>query len=268
MPAEVRRCPLCDRDNSGAPPLPYAEPPWQIKQCAGCGLVYLENPPPYESLEKDFAWEQTWAAEKQLRRQREPLLYWLAAATDFFRRQVFKRDKLTPLARRYLRCGPILDVGCGDGCALDRLPPEFIPHGIEVSKTLHALADARFRSRGGRCIRADALSGMREFPPAFFDGIVMCSFLEHERNPRAALESASALLNPGARLILKVPNYASWNRVARGARWCGFRSPDHVNYFTPKSLTRLLTDCGFRVVRFGWLDRSPSSDNMWLVAEH
>ena len=32
-----------------------------------------------------------------------------------------------------------------------------------------------------------------------------------------------------------------------GAAWCGFRYPDHVNYFTPASLRRMAAECGLRL---------------------
>ena len=46
-------------------------------------------------------------------------------------------------------------------------------------------------------------------------------------------------------VFIRVPNFASTNRKVRGAQWCGFRYPDHVNYFTPDSLSKMAADCGF-----------------------
>jgi hypothetical protein len=110
------------------------------------------------------------------------------------------------------------------------------------------------------------VSALSQWEPGFFDGMVMSSYLEHEPAPRPLLEAARRTMRPGAALIVKVPNFASWNRAARGPRWCGFRFPDHVNYFTPALLVRLLKDCGFDIRRFGPLDHIPTSDNMWLIA--
>ncbi len=238
-----------------------------LRQCAGCGLVYLENPPPALELAEELAWEKTYYEERRRRREREPVLQGLGAAVNFLRARVFRRDKLSALARRHFPAGRILDVGCSDGAALARLPAGYVPFGIEVSKGLQRLAEEKFSARGGRSVRSDALSGMLQFPEASFDGVVMMSYLEHEANPRQALEQAVRLLRPGASLIVKAPNYACWNRSVRGARWCGFRSPEHVNYFTPQLLRRLVMECGLRVRQFGFLDRLPTSDNMWLVAE-
>lgn len=247
--------------------LPYSVAPWALKRCAACGLVYLENPPAYSSLEEEFAYEKTWAEEDQRRRSREPLLYHSSRALQAVPKRLLRRDKLVALARRYFPPGRVLDVGCGDGSTLNRLPAPFIPFGIEVSKELSRRAQERFAPRGGRVVQADALSGLEQFEPGSFDGVVMISFLEHEASPRQALQSAMRVMKPAARLIVKVPNYASWNRAVRGARWCGFRFPDHVNYFTPGLLRRLLEESGLRVLRFGLADRFPTSDNMWMVAE-
>ena len=78
--------------------------------------------------------------------------------------------------------------------------------------------------------------------------------------------AAQGVIAPDGVLIIKVPNYGSVNRRVFGRRWCGFRFPDHMNYFTPESLVRLCAECGLGVRAFSWLDRLPTSDNMWLVA--
>lgn len=230
-------------------------------------MVYLENPPAYDSLQADFAWEKTFAAESDARRRQHPFLYRIGRAPKAVLQRLSKRDKLVSWACRYFSPGPVLDIGCAGGHTLERLPPQFIPYGIEISAELSRIAQQRFGPRGGRVIQADALSGLRQFDAGFFTGIIMTGFLEHEPNPREVLAAASRLMRAGSRLIVKVPNYACWNRTVRGAGWCGFRHPDHVNYFTPERLEFLLASSHFRVIRFGLLDRFPTSDNMWLVAE-
>ena len=68
-------------------------------------------------------------------------------------------------------------------------------------------------------------------------------------------------------VIIKVPNFSCWNRHIRKENWCGFRFPDHVNYFTPSTLKKLALDTGFKIHQFNLADRSPLSDNMWMVLE-
>jgi hypothetical protein len=63
---------------------------------------------------------------------------------------------------------------------------------------------------------------------------------------------------------VKTPNFASLNRRAMGMRWSGFRFPDHVNYFTPATLSEIARRTGFRA-QYGWGDRNPTSDSLWGV---
>ena len=51
----------------------------------------------------------------------------------------------------------------------------------------------------------------------------------------------------GRPIYVRVPNYGSLNRKMLGAKWCGFRYPDHVNYFTTKSLGAMAGDCGLKL---------------------
>jgi SAM-dependent methyltransferase len=95
----------------------------------------------------------------------------------------------------------------------------------------------------------------------------MSSFLEHEAKPLELLRELRRALRPDGAVIIKVPNFASWNRSVRGGRWCGFRYPDHVNYFTPDTLARLAAEAGYRVARQRASDRAPTSDNMYAVLE-
>ncbi|MGZ4819071.1 MAG: class I SAM-dependent methyltransferase [Terriglobales bacterium] len=263
----LRTCPICGLDNRSQPVHPYSEPPWELKQCAGCGLLYLENAPAYQKLETEFAWEKTWAEEGRRRRRREPVLYYAGRALQAIPKRLFRRDKLMSWVRRYFAPGQILDVGCAGGHTLLQLPDGYVPFGIEVSRELADMARTRFSARGGDVIQGNAISALLRLPADSFSGVLMTSYLEHEVDPRTVLEQVARIMRPGARAIIKVPNFACWNRRVRGTRWCGFRYPDHVNYFTPALLDRLLRAGGLRVLRFAVWDRFPFSDNMWLVAE-
>ena len=261
-----RSCPICGADNRSRPRHHYSRSPWELKQCAQCGLVYLENPPAQENLQDKYSWDETWSAEHQRRRHSEPVLYYTGRVLQSVPKKLFKRDKLIAWIRRYVAPGPILDVGCASGHTLLKLPPEYIPFGLDITHEA-TIANERFAARGGQAVQGDALSVLASFPENFFHGVLMSSYLEHDPEPRRTLDLAHRVLRPGGRLILKVPNYASWNRTVRGARWCGFRHPEHVNYFTPALLRLVLESAGLRLLRSALPDRLPTSDNMWALAE-
>jgi predicted SAM-dependent methyltransferase len=86
--------------------------------------------------------------------------------------------------------------------------------------------------------------------------------LEHEARPLDVLKECCRVLKPGGFIVVKVPNYATINRVVMARKWCGFRYPDHLNYFTPASLRNMAAAAAF-TTHFRWLERMPSDDNMW-----
>lgn len=259
-----RSCPICGTDNRRVETNRYSRDGWALKECAGCSLVYLENALTYAALTTQFAWEKTSAAEAAHRKKSRPLRYALSAGAKRIRAWV-RRDKLLKLIRLYVPPGKLLDVGCGGGALFERLAPYYRPFGIEISERLAAIAHEAAARREGEVLQGEALSRLQSLPDDSFSGIVLNSFLEHEINPLPVLQQCKRLLRPDGAMIIKVPNYGSLNRKLFGAQWCGFRFPDHVNYFTPRHLSDLCRRAGLAPVRFRYLDRHPLSDNMWLV---
>ena len=85
----------------------------------------------------------------------------------------------------------------------------------------------------------------------------MFHVVEHLHDPAAYLRSAHALLQPGGRLVVQVPNASSLQFRLFGARWSGIDIPRHLQNFREKDLTALLSRCGFEVTRtkhFSWRD--------------
>ncbi len=276
QPTIHRLCPLCHHDNANSEASPWSQPPWILKECSACAFTYLENPPAYERLKDEFAWEKTSKKVTIKRQAAAPVRAAVSRQAKHLKRHVLKRRKIRDLVIKSLGSsiwsGHFVDVGCGTGSALQSISVELCeaghkvtPIGIEISKELAASADSKCRKLKGRCLHSDSLSGFQSLPPDSVACVIMSSYLEHEIQPREVLEAACAAMKPGAACIVKVPNYACINRRFTGANWCGFRYPDHVNYFTPQSLQQLALQCGFAEVRQRWVDRLPSSDNMYAV---
>ncbi len=277
MHPPVRHCPLLDRPGRSRP-LAVAPPPWEPRQCLETGLVYLANPPAQEQFCDEFAWEVTHAEESARRRREEPLLHAVSRACKAFRQRWLKRDKLVGVVACLARRRPaaairLVDIGCSDGGLFQRLvarlPAEVAarvePIGIEISTQLAALADGRLRRHGGRCIHAAGIDGLRQLDGAGVDVAILSCVLEHELDPVSLLAGCRERLAADGVVVVKVPNYACLTRHLRGRRWCGYRWPDHVNYFTARTLRATAARAGLRVVRMGLLDHSPLSDSLYAV---
>jgi len=255
-----RICPLCGTDNKERPALLFSEDAWLLKKCAKCSFVYLENPPHYEKFEDEFAWEKT--SEKKLRTKNKSSLSLLFGKVV----KKLRRDKLSVLINQYCRSGNVLDIGCGEGKILSRLNEKYTPYGIEISRALAQKAHHYFVLRGGMVIQKDALSGLSEFAGNYFEAVIMSAYLEHELFPKEILRETVRVLKPAGCLIIKVPNFGSVNRLIKDKKWCGFRFPCHVNYYTPATLQKALKEAGLQLARFNFFDRLPTSDNMWTIA--
>jgi SAM-dependent methyltransferase len=264
-----RVCPLCGRDNHAQTPLPISRGSWRLKSCQTCAFVYLENVLRYEELSVNHCWSMSRLAEKQFRRAagawREPAGKPLRAVRKWVR-SLLPRRKVARLADRYMASGHVLEVGCGNGQMLKQLGERFTPCGIEIDARAAAKAREFIEPRGGVLLHADGYGGLKALPNSSMTGVLMHSYLEHENQPLEVLRRTAHVLVPSGVLVIKVPNFACLSRQMLGSAWPGFRFPDHVNYFTPASLQSCVAAAGLKVIRCGWLDRLPTSDNMWLVA--
>lgn len=235
----------------------YTRGPWPVVSCRGCGFVFLGRVPDYDDLSVTLAWEKQFADEKERRRKSR----WFTRF-DSLTRFRLKLGKLIDRAR-HARVAPlagrVLEIGCGGST---RIPEGPTPYGIEISEGLFERARPIFEARGGTVHHAPATAGIERFPESFFDAIIMRSYLEHEAQPRLVLERAFTCLKPGGRILLRSPNYNSINRQVMGAEWCGFRFPDHVNYFTPRSLGELARSIGYE---FKWKNRFSLFDDNLIV---
>ena len=279
----IRPCPLTGVAGN-SDPTPYSKGEWRVVTCRETGFVYLENPPVYAALTDEFAWEKTFETEKKRRQRAEPVLSRISGALKWMRLNL-KKPRLVRTAAHHIaelrrqldvaEAFQMVDVGCGGGEKTAQIPdflkargrPAVTPIGVELSPILAEMAAERFAALGGRCVQSTAIEGMEKLDDDSVHLVILRSFLEHEVNPVGLLEAAQRKLMPGGRVIIKVPNFGSLNRRVRQQKWCGFRYPDHVNYFTPETLTATIERAGLAVRPRGWLDVMPTSDNMWFIAE-
>ncbi len=227
-------------------------------------MVYLAQEITYSQQVDEHDFDQSYLREHTRRKQKHPLLLAVSSVTRKLKPEM--GDRLLAQTLRWWpasRGGRLLDLGCGDGKFLEKAAQHFEVTGVEISPRLAAMAEARVPA--ARILRAPITQAA--LPEAHFDLVTQFSVLEHEWRPLDALRAAHHALKPGGITILKVPNHASWNRLIMRADWCGYRLPDHCNYFTPRTLATMLRNAGFTPLPGSLFDRLPTSDSLWMAAQ-
>lgn len=263
-----RNCPICHEETASSTKL--ATTRWDVMACGGCGMTYLRNAPSQEELEAAYDWSKTRSSERSERRKRRKFYYAMSDSLKKMKRMKRRgRRKEIVFIERYAprAGGKLLDIGCADGGTLKQVDGEkWVPFGIEPSPSLVEKANAYCQPLGGMVLQDVGVTGLPRLADERFQCIMMRSYLEHEAFAKDVLNGARAAMAPEGRLIIKVPNYACWNSKLRGPGWPGVRYPDHVNYFRPKDLQRIVSEAGFSNIYFPLHFRLPTSDNMWMIA--
>ena len=258
----------------------YSKDEWIIVECLQTGMIYLQNPPDYSQLVDEFAWEKQFSDEKARRKSQQPVMSFLSESIKKVRGIFRKKEKIETVTEQVLTnihkqtsksVLNVVDIGCGTGMKLFNIAKtveqqfsfKIKPVGIELSQVQAQEADENLAQVNGECIHDFAINGLEQLPDEFVDCMILCSFLEHEKSPLPLLKLCKQKLSRDGMIIIKVPNYNSWNRLLRQGQWCGFRYPDHVNYFTPNTLTTIINNAGLKISK---LEALPISDNMWMFA--
>lgn len=238
-PSPAAGCPLC---GSPAATRLYRIAAWDIRRCA-CGLARID-PYPSRASRPDF-YSADSIATRKAEKKRGPAGR-LAALVRHWLRRWSGRTKgtifLAELQRRLPAGGRVLDIGCGTGALLREARHRYTCTGIEISSDLAA----RARALGVEVLVGDFVD--YPFGDRRFDAITMISLIEHLHDPLAALRACHALLAPAGLLLLKTVNHGGLNRRLLGARWSGYRPPDHLVYFDPATLRTALDRLGFDVL--------------------
>ena len=154
------------------------------------------------------------------------------------------------VARFQLHGRKVLEVGCGDGHflqALNLAGAECV--GIEPSAEQRRLAGER-----GLSVESGILSRGRILPTGPFDAFVTRQVFEHVEPMRDFLLTIRANLRLGAVGLVEVPNLV---KLSNEHRFFDF-IPEHINYFTPRTLRLALELAGFEVVAVDDVDNGES----------
>ncbi len=194
--------------------------------CRDCSLVFKTT----EELDRDCVQELQDGVYTDLRLRTEvQMLYKMA------------QDRLRDL-KKHKSGGKLLEVGCATGEFIELASKQgFVSTGIDAS----ALYADCAKSKGLNVYngRVEDVLGQDET----FDAIVLFHLIEHILDPVAFLETIKTHLKDDGVLFVVCPNLESRSRKVFGFWHGNFQQPDHLTFFSEKTLIAVTQRAGFLV---------------------
>lgn len=230
----MTRCLTCKRGNASR--IVHTRTMNVIK-CPDCDLAFIDPMPDDEALSAMYNahYYDSWNLVEN------------AEATRRMKQATFTR-LLANTSASLASGGRVLDVGCATGFFLDAaVAAGYRPFGVDIARYAIDACEARFGAGSFYCGQLQD-AHFPANPDGRFDAIFMSDYIEHVRDPRAVLIAAASRLEAGGTMVITTPNIADRARRLFGARWPHFKT-EHLWYFSPPSLHRLLTEAGMTVVQ-------------------
>jgi SAM-dependent methyltransferase len=139
------------------------------------------------------------------------------------------------------RPGRLLDVGCGTGhflaamrrCGWQVDGEDMTPAAVRIARGRHGL---------------NIFEGTLEeaaYPDESFDAVTLWNVIEHVPDPPATIREVARILKPDGLIVMGTPNVDAFDARIFGELWALWEAPRHFNVFSPKTLSRVLTEAGY-----------------------
>jgi len=203
--------------------------PFNVVQCKNCGFIY--NSPRLSEEKLCALYNKEYYVFDEARDQ----YYWENAIYDYLTK--IKRFEDSSKNK-------ILEIGCSKGFLLKIAKDNgWEVCGVEISPYASKYARETFGLNVVTGTFERAQLGNKKF-----DLIIALDLIEHVVSPKDLVRTCMTKLKNDGVLILETPNFGSIYRRITKRNWVGF-NPFHIYYFTPRTLSEMAENCGFRISR-------------------
>lgn len=202
---------------------------YKIVRCLSCGFVYLSPKPSSDELAqfyRNFDYHNPSISEKVIK-------------SDAIR-SIKLINKFKP------QTGSMIDIGCGRGFLLDEARRfGWKVFGIDYSQKVLDYAK-NVLNLDTTC--ADIRSYVSHNK---YSVVVLNQVIEHVTNPKRVLKNCYKLLDEKGIIYIATPNIESVAAKVHKEHFDHIIPPEHVGYYSRKTLSLLLEKCGFKVIYKG-----------------
>lgn len=171
-------------------------------------------------------------------------------------------NQMKEISRLVKKKGNIIDIGCSIGMFLKTAATfGFNPYGYDINKINLNKAKKLF----GINILPDNYLENKKFNN-FFDVATIWDVLEHIHDPVEFLSQLIGKIKPGGLLVVQCPNMESYDFLKFGNKWDWLIPGDHIQFFTQKTLVKVLIESGFYPIKVkNWIDGLTFSKSMFSL---
>lgn len=208
------------------------EETFTIVQCRSCGLMFVNPRLSEEKIQslydKDYFSGEGFDPFVALEEESQKIT-WAARALD--RIAAVKHPPVD-----------LLEVGPGRGHFLGMAGERgFRAVGLELSD----YAAQRLRQDGLQVLQGTI--DRAGIPDQSYDVVVAVEVIEHLTDPRSFFVEVARILRPDGLFYYETGDIDCEQARAQGVDWDYIRPEGHLYYFSPRTLARYLTECGFSV---------------------
>ncbi len=219
---EFSACPICNSTRIAA--LSNYSKDYLVK-CSGCSFVFASKIPSEKELVAHY---NTYPRSNSI-----------SAIT--IKRYHELLDKLEPFRKN----NTLLDVGCGDGFFLETAKKRnWLVYGTEFTDVAIQLCKEK-----GIQMQQGKLNP-KNYDAGFFDVITSFEVIEHINNPIEEITHFTTLLRKGGAVYVTTPNFNSFSRFYLKQNWNVIEYPEHLSYYTQKTLCYLFEKHQFSTFTF------------------
>ena len=219
MPTKHASCPLCSSQKSQELP---AYQRAHIQKCSTCQFTFSAHIPSDEELETYYSNEYE--------------------LTEFFSPITRKRyEEILERFESLRTTNRLLDVGSGSAFFAEiAIQRGWDVYGTELTDDTIALGKKK-----GLNMSKGNLEDI-QFESDFFDVVIGIEVIEHVSFPQTFTKEIHRVLRPGGAAYISTPNFDSLLRRRLKGQYDVINYPNHLSYFTAKTLTSLFESNGFR----------------------
>jgi 2-polyprenyl-3-methyl-5-hydroxy-6-metoxy-1,4-benzoquinol methylase len=205
---------------------------YPVVKCTNCGLIYVKKLPDIKELKRFYS------SDYFSRKTRDNIGY-----RDYLQDEAVHRLNFSLLLKEIetFKIGSnLLDVGCGYGFLLDEAKRKgWNVYGIDISEEACKYAKEVLKLNVLNC---DLIN--TKFENNFFDVICLIGVIEHLLDPVSYLKEINRISKDDGLVLITTLNIEG---VVKRLNLFEYKPPEHIFYFSKKSISNLLNKNGFLV---------------------